>query len=71
VALSNKDFVGETLNRPRDQRLFGTLAATAWCAAAGVRMVRAHEVLATRDVVDMVATLRGDRSPVRVRRGLE
>ena len=71
IALSNKDFVGETLDRPRDQRLFGTLAATAWCAAAGVRMVRAHEVRATRDVVDMVATLRGDRTPLRVRRGLE
>jgi dihydropteroate synthase len=71
VALSNKDFVGETLGRARDQRLFGTLAATAWCAAAGVRMVRAHEVRATRDVVDMVATLRGDREPVRVRRGLD
>ena len=71
VALSNKDFVGETLDRPRDQRLFGTLAATAWCAAAGVRMVRAHEVRATRDVVDMVATLRGSRAPARVRRGLD
>jgi dihydropteroate synthase len=71
VALSNKDFVGETLDRPKDQRLFGTLAATAWCAAAGVRMVRAHEVRATRDVVDMIATLSGDRRPLRVRRGLE
>ncbi|MGH3422277.1 MAG: dihydropteroate synthase, partial [Streptosporangiaceae bacterium] len=29
VALSNKDFVGETLDLPVDRRLVGTLAATA------------------------------------------
>ena len=32
VSLSNKDFVGETLDLPVGERLTGTLAATAVCA---------------------------------------
>ncbi|MEI8083878.1 MAG: dihydropteroate synthase, partial [Actinomycetes bacterium] len=37
VSLSNKDFVGETLDRPVGERLIGTLAATAVCAWLGAR----------------------------------
>ena len=44
VALSNKDFVGETLDVPVDERLTGTLAATAVCAWLGARVFRAHQV---------------------------
>lgn len=71
VAVSRKDFVGETLDRPVGQRLAGTLAVTAWCAAAGARVFRAHDVRATRDVVDMVSAIQGLRPPARVVRGLE
>ncbi len=35
VSLSNKDFVGETLDRPVAERLTGTLATTAVCGLAG------------------------------------
>jgi dihydropteroate synthase len=70
VSLSNKDFVGETLDRPVDQRLSGTLAATAWCAAAGARVFRAHQVRETRDVLDQVASIMGRREPAVARRGL-
>jgi dihydropteroate synthase len=31
---------------------------------------RAHDVAATRQTLDMVATLRGDRPPTRTTRGL-
>ncbi|MGL5810723.1 MAG: dihydropteroate synthase, partial [Nocardioides sp.] len=54
VSLSNKDFVGETLDLPVGERLTGTLAATAICALAGARIYRVHEVVETRQVVDMV-----------------
>ena len=54
VSLSNKDFVGETLDLPVGERLTGTLAATAVCALAGARIYRVHEVVETRQVVDMV-----------------
>ncbi len=70
VALSNKDFVGESLDEPVEGRLMGTLAASAVCAYQGVRIFRAHAVAQTRQVLDMVATIRGDRVPARVVRGL-
>lgn len=63
VALSRKDFVGETLDLPVDRRLNGTLAATAVSAWNGARVFRAHDVTATREVLDMVASIKGDRPP--------
>ncbi|MFE7873476.1 dihydropteroate synthase [Micromonospora humida] len=70
VALSNKDFIGETLDLPVPERLEGTLAATAVSAWLGARVFRAHQVLPTRRVLDMVASIRGDRPPTLTRRGL-
>ncbi len=75
MALSRKDFVGETLGDedgplPADQRLFGTLAATALAAAAGAAVFRAHDVVATRQVLEMVGSIQGSRPPANPRRGL-
>jgi dihydropteroate synthase len=70
VSLSNKDFVGETLNLPPEQRLPGTLAATSVCAWLGARIFRVHQVVESRQVVDMVSAIRGDRAPARAVRGL-
>jgi dihydropteroate synthase len=70
VSLSNKDFVGETLDRPVPERLVGTLATTAVCAWIGARVFRAHNVAETRQVLDMVASIRGSRPPAVARRGL-
>jgi dihydropteroate synthase len=70
MALSRKDFVGETLDAGVDDRLPGTLAATALAAAAGAAVFRAHDVRATRQVLEMVASIQGRRAPVALRRGL-
>jgi dihydropteroate synthase len=70
MALSNKDFVGETLGVDLTERLEGTLAATALAAAAGARMFRVHEVGPTRRVLEMVASIQGQRPPTRTVRGL-
>jgi dihydropteroate synthase len=70
VSLSNKDFVGETLDVPLEERLTGTLAATAVSAWLGARVFRVHEVRETREVLEMVASIRGDRPPAVARRGL-
>src|SRR6202051_3253731 len=79
MALSNKDFVGETLGVELTERLEGTLAATALAAgggrtalgaAAGPRVFRVHEVAATRRVLEMVASIQGTRPPARTVRGL-
>ncbi|HSE70453.1 MAG TPA: dihydropteroate synthase [Nocardioidaceae bacterium] len=70
VSLSNKDFVGETLDLPVGERLTGTLAATAISAWHGAQVYRVHEVVETRQVLDMVSTIRGWRPPARTVRGL-
>jgi dihydropteroate synthase len=71
VSLSNKDFVGETLGAPTQQRLTGTLAATSVCALAGARIYRVHQVPETRATVDMVWSIAGRRPPLRAIRGLQ
>jgi len=70
VALSNKDFVGETLDVPLEERLTGTLATTAVSAWLGARVFRAHNVAGTRQTLDMVASIQGTRPPLRTTRGL-
>lgn len=63
VAVSNKDVVGETLDRDRAQRLPGSLAATALAVAAGARVVRTHHVRETLDAVRMTEAVLGLREP--------
>ncbi|MFD8482990.1 dihydropteroate synthase [Kitasatospora sp. NPDC059673] len=70
VSLSNKDFVGETLDKPVDERLLGTLATTAVSAWLGAQVYRVHQVAETRQVLNMVASIRGTRPPAVARRGL-
>ncbi|WP_406479595.1 dihydropteroate synthase [Streptomyces platensis] len=70
VSLSNKDFVGETLDRPVKERVLGTLATTAVSAWLGAQVYRVHEVAETRQVLDMVASIAGHRPPAVARRGL-
>jgi dihydropteroate synthase len=70
VSVSNKDFIGETLGVPLPDRLAGTLATTSICAWQGARIFRAHDVLQTRQALDMVSAIRGDRPPARAVRGL-
>jgi dihydropteroate synthase len=60
AAMSRKDFVGEVLDLPPDDRLEGTLAASAVAAWLGVRIFRAHDVTATRRALRTVAAIRGD-----------
>ena len=70
VSVSNKDFIGETLDVPVDDRLAGTLATTAVCAWLGARVFRAHHVRETRHVLSTISAIRGDMPPARVVRGL-
>lgn len=65
VAVSDKDVIGETLDVDHDDRLTGTLAATALAAHSGAAMFRVHEVARTRQTVEMVASVDGYRAPAR------
>ena len=70
VSLSNKDFVGEALDKPVNERLIGTLATTSISAWLGARIYRVHNIEETRQTLDMVAAIRGTRPPKVARRGL-
>ena len=70
VSVSNKDFIGETLDLPAEERVPGTLATTSVCAWLGARIFRAHQVRQTRQALDMVSAIRGDIPPARAIRGL-
>jgi dihydropteroate synthase len=65
MCLSNKTFVGESLGVELGDRLTGTLAATAVAALQGAAMFRAHQVLPTRQTLEMVASISGTRPPAR------
>lgn len=64
VALSNKDFIGESLGRDRHERLAGSLSAAVFCATQGARIVRVHNVAETFDALRMFESIMGWREPV-------
>ena len=66
VALSNKDFIGEVLDRPKAERLEGSLAAAVACIIKGARIVRVHDVPATVAAVRMTEAILGLRDPARL-----
>ena len=70
VSTSNKDFIGESLDRPVPERLAGSLATVVVCAWEGAQVFRVHAVRETRDALDMVAVIRGTRPPETVIRGI-
>jgi dihydropteroate synthase len=59
VALSNKDFIGETLGLPTPERGTGTTAALAVSAWEGARVFRVHDVLAARRALAVVQRVTG------------
>lgn len=70
MAMSRKDFVGEVLDLPPDDRLEGTLAATAIASWLGGRVFRTHDVAATKRVLQVVSAIAGDVDLAVGRRGL-
>ena len=62
--MSNKDFIGETLDAERGDRLEGSLAAAVACILQGARIVRMHDVASTVAAVRMTEAIMGFREPV-------
>lgn len=61
VGVSRKSMFGTLLNRAVTDRLAGGLAVAAIAVAAGVSVVRTHDVAATVDAVRVAAAIRGAR----------
>ncbi len=57
VGVSRKSLVGIITGRPQGERLAGSVAFAALCAARGAAIVRAHDVAATVDAVKVAAAL--------------
>ena len=63
AAVSNKDFIGETLDAPRGERVEGSLAAAVVAIGQGARIVRMHNVRETVAAVRMTEAIFGWRAP--------
>ncbi len=64
IGTSRKSTIGRITGREVDQRAFGTAATVALAAAAGIDIVRVHDVAEMRDVVRVAdAITRGWRPP--------
>jgi dihydropteroate synthase len=57
VGLSRKSLIGRVLGRPPLERLHGGLGLAAWAVSMGARVVRTHDVAATRDAIRMVGAV--------------
>lgn len=70
VAVSNKDFIGETLDAGKGARLEGSLAAAVACVLKGARIVRVHDVDATVAAMRMTEAILGLRAPAFLRHNM-
>ncbi len=63
VAVSRKSFIGKILNQDKpEQRLYGSLSATAIAVFNGAHMVRTHDVASTIEVVRLTEQIRKNHS---------
>ncbi|MHC5062414.1 MAG: dihydropteroate synthase [Planctomycetota bacterium] len=59
---SRKSFLGAITGKPADQRLMATAASVACLALAGVEIIRVHDLVEMREVVDVVDAIRNSES---------
>jgi dihydropteroate synthase len=57
VGVSRKSFIGKVLGKTLDERLYGGLGLAALAVANGARIIRTHDVAATRDAIGMVSAV--------------
>ena len=57
LGLSRKSLIGKVLGRATLERLYGGLGLAAWAVGMGARVVRTHDVAATRDAISMVSAV--------------
>ena len=65
AALSRKSFIGDVLEKPATERLYGSLAASAIAVYKGAHIIRTHDVPETSDVVKLAGALRSRPSVVK------
>jgi dihydropteroate synthase len=63
VGVSRKSFIGQILDLPPQERLFGTAAAVAAAVLAGAHILRVHDVAVMRQVALVAHAIRRERLP--------
>ena len=58
VGISRKSMIGEVVNRPVKERIYGTIAATILAISNGASVIRTHDVAATMDAIRVHCTYR-------------
>ena len=58
VGISRKSMIGEVINRPAKERIYGTIAATTLAISNGASVIRTHDVAATMDAIRVHCTYR-------------
>lgn len=64
AAVSNKDFIGESLGQEKNDRTEGSLVAATVSVLLGARIVRMHNVTATVSAMRMIEAILGWREPL-------
>lgn len=70
AAVSNKDFIGETLDAPKSARVEGSLAAGVASIMNGARILRMHNVPAAFSAIRMTEAILGWRAPAYLRHNM-
>jgi dihydropteroate synthase len=70
AAVSNKDFIGETLRQEKKDRLAGSLAAAVVCILGGARVVRMHNVAEAHAAIRFTEAVMGWREPAYLRHNM-
>lgn len=63
AAVSNKDFIGETLDQKKEDRLEGSIASGVVSILGGARVLRMHNVAAASSAIRMTEAILGWREP--------
>ncbi|WP_307427832.1 dihydropteroate synthase [Pseudarthrobacter defluvii] len=64
ASVSNKDFIGETLGKARDERVEGSLAAAVICLMKGARILRMHNIAPAASALHLTEAVLGWRKPL-------
>ena len=70
AAVSNKDFIGETLDQDKADRLEGSLATGVICILGGARILRMHNVASASSAIRMTEAVLGWREPAYLRHNM-
>ena len=58
LGISRKSTIGAILDRPIEERLAGSLALTALAVNAGVKIIRAHDIKASMDTINITFAIK-------------